>query len=143
MEASFLASRVSRQGGLMNCQCLHVTGKLSQPGCNACMFTLSNKRLMPFKGGKGKFSIKMVSTNICKNLRRILMITLCFNLLLFNLQGICATQRMRMSDHFIPFRRELGYLRLYELTGETRLSEVRLCLPGSRLAEFPGCPCKR
>ena len=39
MEASFPASRVSRQGEIINCQCLRVAGKLGQTGFNSGMLT--------------------------------------------------------------------------------------------------------
>ena len=39
MEASFPASRVSRQGKIINCQCLRVAGKLGQTGFNSGMLT--------------------------------------------------------------------------------------------------------
>ena len=37
MEASFPASRVSRQGEIINFQCLRVAGKLGQAGCDSGM----------------------------------------------------------------------------------------------------------
>ena len=37
--ASFPASRVSRQGEIINCQCLRVAGKLGQTGFNSGMLT--------------------------------------------------------------------------------------------------------
>ena len=109
MEASFPASRVSRQGGLINCQFLHVTGKLVLACLHEVICVWCH-----LKAGKESLASGWFQRTISKNLGWILMIQLCFACCYlickeFVLHSACVCQTILSRSCG-----KLGYLRLHE-----------------------------